>query len=128
VTAADEATDHPMTATDLSLLSLLLQQMTLMEGRIVRQMTESSDAAKVRWKAHDEQHDEWEKALRALSHRLDDHLKKEEENDLIFDARVQPVKRLGLWFTREWRTVAIVVLLVSDFVWQFLSNFGHVGG
>lgn len=122
----------PPTSNELAIVSIMLTQLSEMKKDLLAQMAVNAEAAKGRWeihdtqaKKHDEIHDEWEKALKALAHRLDDHLRREEDEDLIFTSRVKPIKGAALWVRREWRTLVIVVLLLLDGLGQvdgFLHN------
>jgi len=118
--------DHPSTPNELAIVQIVLGQMTLLEQRLMQKMDENAGAARDRWRSHDEQHDEWEKALKSIGHRLDDHLRKEEQEDLIFDARLGPMKRAGAWLTREWRTAAIIFLLLADFATQVIDRLRSI--
>lgn len=119
----EPVTDHPsqMNGNEITVLSVVLNQMTVMESRLLARMDSNARAAKDRWTSHDEQHGEWEKSLKALSHRLDDHLRDEEKKDLVLDARLGPIRTGMYWASREWRTVLIILLLIGN----FLSRFVH---
>jgi hypothetical protein len=121
MTDETNGTDHPMSGNEITIVSMLLTQLTVMEQRLLTQMSVNAEAAKTRWKSHDEQHDEWEKALKAIGHRLDDHLAKAREDALVMDARYGPIRRIGLWVVREWRTLVIVGLLLLDGMTQVSS-------
>jgi hypothetical protein len=107
---------------DITLLSVVLHQMTVMESRLLARMDGNAAAAKDRWRTHDEQHDEWEKGLRALGHRLDDHLRSEREDELRFEARVGPIRWATLFLAREWRTIAIAIAFALTWL---LATFEH---
>lgn len=118
----DEAvTDHPtMNGNEITVLSVVLTQMTVMESRLLARMDSNAQAAKDRWTSHDDQHDQWEKSLKALNHRLDDHLRDEERKDLVIDARLGPLRSGLYWASREWRTVLIIVLLLTSIASRFV--------
>jgi hypothetical protein len=118
---AEETTDHPsMNGNEITVLSVVLTQMTVMESRLLARMDANAAAAKDRWQNHDEQHEEWEKSLKALSHRLDHHLADEERRDLVIDARLGPIRTGMYWASREWRTVLIVLLLLGNILSRFI--------
>ena len=119
----EPVTDHPaMNGNEITVLSVVLTQMTVMESRLLSRMDSNAQAAKDRWNNHDQQHDEWEKSLKALSHRLDHHLQDEERRDLVIDARLGPIRTGMYWASREWRTVLIIVLLLGNIA----SRFVHI--
>lgn len=123
-----EPTDHPTSANELAIVQIVLGQLTLMEARLSSRIDRLDAASSSRWKAHDAEHDALLKAIQAIGHRLDDHLKKEAQDELIFDARVAPMRRATAWLIREWRTVAIVVLLLADFLGRFAGEVGAFFG
>lgn len=117
----EPVTDHPqMNGNEITVLSVVLTQMTVMESRLLARMDSNAQAAKDRWTSHDDQHDQWEKSLKALNHRLDDHLRDEERKDLVIDARLGPLRSGLYWASREWRTVLIIILLVTSIASRFV--------
>lgn len=100
----------------IGILSLFLTQLGDVERRISKKIDENSRAAAGRWKDHEADHAEQAEALRHLTERFDTHLRKEADEDLIFQARLGPVKTAGSWIRREWRTISIIVLIILSFM------------
>ncbi len=113
VSQADQPAHGPSGTDSIAILQIVLTQMTVMEHRITQRMDAQAEATKNRWQTHDEQHENWERALKALGHRLDDHLKKEEREELIFDARVDPLRRGAYWLYANWKSLTIIVLALG---------------
>jgi hypothetical protein len=113
--------DHgPTSPNELAIVQIVLGQMTLLEGRLARKMDDNANATRDRWKSHDDQHDEWEKALKAIGHRLDDHLQTEREADLVFDARLSPIRSSLRWAWRERITLMLGIVLAADLLSRVL--------
>lgn len=107
--------DHgPAAPNDIAVVQLVLSQLTVMESRLIKRLDDQAEAARNRWRTHDEQHDDWEKALKGVVQRLDDHLRSEENEDLAFNARFGPLKRAGAWVQREWRWLLVAGAIVID--------------
>lgn len=113
----EDAPDHGTTSsTELTIVTIVLQQLTLMEARLGARIDKIDASAAGRWVAHATEHDEIERLLKDVAHRLDAHLQDERDDELVMQARIDPVKRLLGWCAREWRTLAIVALLLLDFI------------
>jgi hypothetical protein len=108
-------------ANDLTIVSVVLQQLTLLESRIGRKIDDNAAASLGRWKTHDDEHDQLSKAILAIGERLDAHLKAEEREELIFNARIQPVKSTVQLVRREWRTIVIIAMGATTVATQLLA-------
>jgi hypothetical protein len=106
---------------DLTVVSVVLQQMTLLEARLVRKLDDNAKASLGRWQTHDEEHEEMGAAIRAISAKLDAHLDAEAREDLIFNARVQPVRTAAQMIRRDWRTIVIIAMGATTVVTQLLA-------
>lgn len=134
MTDETELPDHgPTNGNELAIVQIVLQQLTLMESRLGNRIDKIDAAEHKRWVAHDADvtkrwashetdHDDLMKSIQGIGHRLEDHLRKEAQEELIFDARVGPLRRASTWVIREWRTVAIVLLLFADFIGRFAQD------
>jgi hypothetical protein len=109
---------------DLTVVSVVLQQMTLLEARLVRKLDDNAKASLGRWQTHDEEHEEMGAAIRAISAKLDAHLDAEAREELVFNARIQPVKGAFAMLRREWRTIVIVGMVGLDMVGQITQAMG----
>ena len=100
----------------VGLLSLVLNQLRDSERRILKRIAEIEDRRERRWDEHVAEHMELEASLKSIHDDLHSHLRTEEKERLVWQARTGPVKRGAAWASREWRTLAIVALLVLDFI------------
>ena len=126
----------------LALMGHITGLLTAMEGRIMDRLTENASGATIRWSAHETKHaeeladntkrivDRFVKLETALDSHivvLNAHLKKEELEDITVQARVQPVKTLGMFLVANWRTLVIVMFIVLGlFGWTELD--AHIAG
>lgn len=115
-----------MASNDIAIVTLVLQQMTLLESRLGGKIDRMEASATGRWTNHEVEHASIDKALKAFGHRLDDHLKDEEREQLIFDARMGPLRRMAAWSQREWRTLVIILLLIIDGIGQLDGMFHNI--
>lgn len=104
------------TGDPVTIINVLLTQLGASERRIVKKIDDNADSAMRRWRSHDNEHEDLAKAVSDLARRFDIHLEAEERDQLIYDARVAPVKRLGLLLAREWRTILVAGLVVANFL------------
>lgn len=112
-------------ATDaVAVVTLVLGQMTMLESRLGQKIDRIEASATGAWKTHEAEHASMDKALTAIGHRLDDHLRREEEEELIFEARIDPIRKATLWAAREWRTIAVIMLIVVDLIAQLRQMIG----
>lgn len=106
----------PKGSEGVAIVGILLQQMESMKGDILSKIDENAKAAVRRWQSHEDEHHNLEQGLKELRQQFDEHMRKERDADLIFDARVAPLKRVGLLVAREWRTIALGGLIIANFV------------
>lgn len=111
----------------VTVIAVMLTQLAAMEKRLMDRIAESESVRRERWKVHDNQHVEWERALEAIKERVDRHLADEEREDLVYQARLGPAKTALCWMGREWRTIAIVVLIIFNFVAQLWDRAAYLG-
>lgn len=104
------------TAGDSGLLNVLLTQLDNAEKRITAKIDANAQSAVRRWEAHDTEHRTLSEAIGELKRQFDEHMRQEREEDLVFDARIAPMRRLGYIIGKEWRTIAIAVLFAIDLV------------
>lgn len=95
---------------DLAVVSFVLAQMTLMEGRLMGAIKTHSDAETERWGRHESDH------LKdtALFERFAAHIDADEKNDLVLRARLEPVQKSVGWIRREWRTIMLTLAIVAQ--------------
>jgi ferric-dicitrate binding protein FerR (iron transport regulator) len=105
-----------------AILSLVLRQLELMEHRLLVRFDEQAQAAKERWTAHDQQHIDWEKEIKALRTDLNRLRQSEHDEAVAFDARVRPIKTLAGTIRREWRTIMLASLFIAGWITQILEN------
>ena len=90
---------------------------TAMEARITTQIQNNAVASKERWGRWETEFKEYRTAtdrrIEILEVRLDGHLRKEEREDLIIDARIRPLRTTAGLLAAHWRTLAIVVLSIA---------------
>lgn len=108
----------------VGVLALFLGQMGEMERRISKKIDENAEAAKHRWLAHDDSHDKLARAINDIDDRLTKHLLVEEQEKLVFQARVGPIKSAITMAVRDWRTVVIIGFLLIDFLGQVGQAIG----
>lgn len=108
----------------LTAVTIMLSQMTLLESRLGSKIDRLEGSQTGRWVTHETEHIAFEKLLTGLTKRLDEHLRKEEREELVFESRVGPLMRGAKWLTKEWRTVSILTLIVLDGFVRFRSLLG----
>ena len=104
------------TSGDTGLLNVLLTQLDNAEKRIIAKVDANAQSAVRRWEAHDTEHRTLSDAVGELKRQFDAHMQAEREEDLVFDARIAPMRRLGYIIGKEWRTIAIAILFAIDLV------------
>ena len=112
-------------ATDVAVVSLVLQQMTLLEQRLGAKIDSVNAMTTERWRIHETEHSNIDKALEAFGHRLDDHLKRDEHDRIVFDARMGVLKKGWYYLLKEWRTVIILAFLLLDLSSQIVQTVQH---
>ena len=115
-------------ATDVAVFGIVLRQLELLEARLGQKIDDNSAQGRHRWEQHEQAHHELLLAHAALKERVDAHLRDEERDDLIMQARLGPVKRASAWVYREWRTLAILALLLADFFGTVTDDLRRVIG
>jgi hypothetical protein len=112
-----------LTNTDsLGVLSIMLTEIRATEQRLGKKIDENELARRERWAAHETEHGRLAQKLESVELIVNGHLQLERDEDMRMEARLGPVKRVGLWFVREWRTVLIVTLVIGDVVGQLLGT------
>lgn len=106
---------HP---TDLSVLHLVLAQMAQMEGRLRQAIMETDAASRDRWSAHRLEHEE----ITGRLDRLHDHVKDDALSRAASEARMGPVRRVTAILIREWRTLALGILILFNFAEQVINH------
>jgi len=119
------ASSQYATAEDIAVVSLVLQQMTLLEGRLGAKIDSVISMTTERWRIHEKEHALMDSALEGFSHQLAHHLKDEERAALVYDARMGVLKRAWFIAVREWRTIAILAFLLLDFGTQVANTIQH---
>jgi hypothetical protein len=122
----------------LALVAHITGLLSEMEGRIMDRLTENAAGAADRWRKHDEMAAEKERRVNArfeivegdlltVSKCLEAHLKEVERDQITIDARVQPVKTLGVLIARNWKTIALAILALAGILgWAGLET--HIFG
>lgn len=116
-----------MTVTEVTgLVQLFNNQLLAMEGRLVAKMDDNSRLASDRWVKHDrdldanrkiliDRFEKLEEAILTVEKTLQAHLDKEHDEELVVQARIKPVKSLLDYTVRNWRTIALWVMLILTF-------------
>jgi hypothetical protein len=99
-----------------ALLNVLLTQLDNAEKRLSAKMDANAASAMRRWEHHDIEHRTLSEAVGELKRQFDEHMRQEREEDLVFDARMAPMRRLGYIIGKEWRTIAIAILFAVEFI------------
>jgi hypothetical protein len=105
----------------LALLSHITGLLDAMEGRIIDRLNENAAGAAARWTLHDAELarntqrviDRFviiETDLATVSKCLEEHLKKEEKEDLAAEVRVAPLRAIGHFFVHNWKDILIFIL------------------
>jgi hypothetical protein len=109
---------------DLTVVTLVLQQMTLLEARLIKRLDDNAKALSGKWDHHEAEHADLINRLSKHETLLLEHLREEEDQQLQFDARVKPVMSLAAIIKREWRTIVIIGLLLLDGAEQVRHSLG----
>lgn len=111
-----------LTANDVTaLVGLMSGMLDRMETRIIARLDENSIRATERWKKHDDELeantkrivDRFEKIeadLIDVSRCIHGHLAKEHDEEVALQARVKPVRTIGLWLAMNWRSLLLALL------------------
>jgi hypothetical protein len=108
----------------LGVINVFERMLLAMEARLVAKMDDNSRLASERWAQHDnqlvanekriiERFERLEGDLIKMETTLEAHLKAEEREDIVNEARIRPLKGGIAWFWRNWRD--IVLLLIGLF-------------
>jgi hypothetical protein len=136
--------DNPMKVSDVTALVRLFMDM------LAGTKKDILDEYQRAWKQHAEQHNQSYEQARVDSERahkelrseivsvredLNEHLElathrwqKEDEEDFVFDARVQPLKAVAWWLGKHWRDIVILLvglLAILGFSTEWLSQFAN---
>jgi hypothetical protein len=107
----------------LALVAHITGLLAEMEGRIMDRLAANSQGATDRWKKHDDElaantkrvvdrFEVIEKDLLEMSRCLHGHLAKEHDEEIALQARVKPVRTLGLWMAQNWRSIMLALLAI----------------
>ena len=117
-----------MSVTEVTgLVQLFNNQLLAMEGRLITKMDDNSKLASERWIKHDldlernratliARFEKLEHAVLTVEQSLQAHLDKEHDEELTVQARIKPVKNILDYTVRNWRTIALWVMLVLTFM------------
>ena len=116
----------------LGLLNVFERMLLAMEARLVAKMDDNARAASERWARHDEDHRTRDKIsddrFMMIERNLQDHLDKSRtyiqarhDAEVRADARVKPVLTVAQYIVKNWRSIALLVLVA-------LVILGYVSG
>lgn len=111
----------------IAMTALFTQLLQNTENRIVATITDGASQAKTRWEAHESEHRRLHDRVERVEKVLERHLDEERDEDLIMEARLGPVRKAGGLIVREWRTMAIIGLIVLSFL-ERTFGFATAGG
>lgn len=105
----------------LGIIDTFDRMLLAMEARLVAKIDESTRQAAERWVSHDTESTRYrtdannrferiEQSLLTVEKTLRAHLEKERDEDLVIDARIRPLKAVGIYIFRNWRTILLVML------------------
>jgi ferric-dicitrate binding protein FerR (iron transport regulator) len=120
-----EIPDHSVSTNELTIVQIVLGQLTLVESRLGRKMDENARAAEGRWRTHDEEHREQAQINAGFDTRLKIIEKKDERESIIHNARIGPVKKAGVIAIREWRAIAMVLGFIAT--WLGMAELAGAG-
>lgn len=137
ITTKQDGSSVPIVSIDAitSLVGSFSNMMVGMEARLSSQIKEWRDDSKEYRRATDAKlvavETELKTKLGIVEAKIDGHIKKEEREELIADARVVPVKNAASWFAKHWErlllfAIGILALLgfAGDNLQHFLNMFG----
>lgn len=120
-------TAEPSYKNDLAIVSLVLQQMTLLEARLLARLDENAKVVAGRWDHHEQEHRELSNKVHANTLKIDRLIKEDEADDIAYQARIGPIKAVGTWIVREWRTLVIIALIIVNFIGALLDRARLLG-
>jgi len=114
------------------LVNLFTSMLTTSTAQIIARIDDNSKSETERWRKHDVELDRNREAVVArflkVEEALDAHLMvanvhfaKEHDEDLVMDARVQPVKTSIAYVIAHWKTAALVILSVLGLLGVWLD-------
>jgi hypothetical protein len=123
----------------LGVINVFERMLLAMEARLVAKMDDNSRLAADRWAQHDAQLALNEKRILARFERLEadlvkmetvlnDHLKKEEHEDIVNEARIRPLKGTIGWLWHNWRDLLIIAIGLLAFAAAWGEWFGRIFG
>jgi len=126
-----------MTATEITgLVNLFNGMMIAMEGRLIAKLDENSRGAADRWAKHDRdletntarviaRFEKMESAILTVEKTLEAHLDREHEENLIMEARVRPVKTFAEYLSRNWKTIFLIIALITTTILAWVEGIEH---
>jgi hypothetical protein len=105
----------------LGVINVFERMLLAMESRLVAKMDDNSRSASERWASHDltlaanekkiiTRFERLEGDLIKMEEVLNGHLRKEEHEDLVNEARIRPIKGSLAWFWRNWRDILLLFI------------------
>jgi len=116
-----------MSVTEVTgLVQLFNNQLLATEGRLFAKMDDNSRREAERWVKHDQElsdnrvsivirFEKMEKSILLVEESLQRHLDREREEQIVVNARVQPVKNVFMWMVVNWKNVAILLIGLLGF-------------
>lgn len=86
-----------------------------MKKEILERIAEIEEGRHKRWEQHEVEHAEILRRLKLV----EDHVKNEDEEDLIWEARFGPARQAIKFTVKNWKTVVLIVLSVAAILDQF---------
>ena len=107
----------------IGLLNVFEHMLLAMERRLVEKMDDNSELAAERWDRHDKDsertlkaiEDRFEKVhglIKTVDETLAAHLKKERDEDLVNEIRVQPIVKAVRYVIAHWRTALLIIVSI----------------
>jgi len=123
----------------IGVINVFERMLLAMEARLVAKMDENSRLASDRWAQHDAQLAANEKKIVDRFARLEGdlvtmetvlnaHLKKEETESIVNEARIRPIMGSIAWFWKNWRDVVLLVIGVIAMGTFLVEAYGRALG
>jgi hypothetical protein len=122
----------------LALIAHMTDLLSKMENRIMERLDDNSRGATERWAKHDRELEQNTKRVIArfeiieadlltVSKALEAHLDKEHDEELATQARVKPIRTVGLIVVQNWKSIALAIFALLGIIgWAGLET--HIIG
>lgn len=112
----------------VALLTIFLAQLGEVEKRITGRLDEFAAGGRQYRSLHEQEHSRLQSQVDELDGRVHQLEYRNEREDLVFNARLGPVKKAGGLIVREWRVIVLAVLVAIDLLGRVIEQWARMFG